>query len=234
MPSDRQDRADLVDLPIPGVRDVLEESDLRQHDRDHDDLEQEADPPRQVGGDEPAEQRPDRRGDRGRRTDQRVGLLLRGAFEVAVDERLHRGQQQRGAEAADDRPEDDDRGQALRERHRQRADRVRHEAQHVCALAADEVTDLAADQDERGGDQRLERDRRLDAADRRVEIVAPPRRSRRSSATCRRPARTSPSPAAARAAGSPRPRRRRRSRCHSWHRTVEPWADRAQPWGLRL
>ena len=129
------------------------------------------DPPRQVGGDEAAEQRSDRGGDRRRGADQRVGLLLRGAFEVAVDQRLHRGQQQRRAEPADDRPEDDDRGQALGEGHRQRADRVAEQAQHVRPLAADQVADLAADQDERGRHERLERDRRLHAADRRVQIV---------------------------------------------------------------
>ena len=36
--------------------------------------------------------------------DQRVDLLLRRALEVAVDQRLHRGQQQRCAEAADRSP----------------------------------------------------------------------------------------------------------------------------------
>ena len=152
----------------------------RQHDRDDDVLEQEPDAPRQVGGDEAAEQRSDRGGDRGRGTDQGVGLLLRRAFEVAVDQRLHRGQQERRAEPADHRPEDDDRGQALGERHRQGADGVAEQTQHVRPLAADEVADLAADQDERGRHQRLERDRRLDAADGRVEIVEPPPRSTRS------------------------------------------------------
>ena len=124
-----------------------------------------------IGGDEAAEERPDRGGDRGRRADQRVRLLLRRSLEVAVDQRLHRRQQQRGAEAADDRPEDDDRGQALGERHRQRADRVRQQTQHVRPLASEQVADLAADQDERGGDQGLERDRALDRAHRRVEVL---------------------------------------------------------------
>ena len=114
---------------------------------------------------------PTRGGDRRRGADQGVGLLLRRSLEVAVDQRLHRGQQQRRAEPADDRPEDDDRGQALGQRHRQGADGVAEQAQHVGALAPDEVADLAADQDERRGDQRLERDRGLDAADGRVEIV---------------------------------------------------------------
>ena len=158
-------------LPRSRVRHVADEPDAGQHDRDDDDLEQEPDAPRQVGGDEAAEQRPDRGGDRGRGPDQRVDLLLRRSFEVAVDQGLHRGQQQRGAEPTDDRPEDDDRGQALGERHRQGADGVAEQTQHVGALAPDEIADLAADQDERGRHQRLERDRRLDAADGRVEIL---------------------------------------------------------------
>ena len=103
--------------------------------------------------------------------DQRVGLRPRRPLEVPVDQGLHRGQQQRRPEAADDRPEDDDRGQALRERHRQRADRIGQQTQHVGPLAPDQIADLAADQDERGRHQRLERDRRLDAAHGRVEIV---------------------------------------------------------------
>ena len=61
--------------------------------------------------------------------------------------------------------------EALGEGHRQRADGVAEQAEHVGPLAADQVADLAADEDERGRDQRLERDRRLDAADRRVEVL---------------------------------------------------------------
>ena len=136
-PHDGQARADRVDLPRSRVRDVLEEPDLRQHDRDDDGLEQEADAPGQVGGDEPSEQRPDRGGDRRRRSDERIGLLLCRSLEVAMDQGLHRRQQERGAEAADDRPEDDDRRQALGERHRQRADRIRQQTQHVRPLASE-------------------------------------------------------------------------------------------------
>ena len=170
-PDHGQDRAAQVDLPLPRVRDVLEQPELRQHDRDDHGLEQEADAPRQVGGDEAAEERADRGGDRGRRSDERIGLLLRRPLEVAVDEGLHRGQQQRGAEAADERPEHDDRRQALGERHRHRADRVAEETQDVRPFASEQVTDLAADQDERRRHQRLERDRALDGAHRRVEVL---------------------------------------------------------------
>jgi len=96
----------------------------REDDCDHDDLEQEGDAPREVGGDEPAEQRADGRGDGRGRADERVDLRTELALEVAVDQRLHRRQQERRAKPAHDRPEDDDRGEPLGQRHRNPADRV--------------------------------------------------------------------------------------------------------------
>ena len=171
MPTHREDRADHVDLPRPGVGHVVDELDLGQHDRDHDDLEPEADAPREVRGHEATEQRPDRGRDRGSGADQRVGLRPSRALEVPVDQGLHRGQQQRRPEPADDRPEDDDRGQALGERHRQGSDRVGEQPEHVGPLAPDQIADLAADQDERSRHQRLQRDRGLNAAHGRVEIL---------------------------------------------------------------
>ncbi len=91
--------------------------------------------------------------------------------EVAVDQGLHGGQEEGGAEPAEDRPEENHRDQGLRERHRQGAEGVGEQTDHVGPFAPDEVPDLAVDQDERGGDQRLERDRRLDAARRGAEIL---------------------------------------------------------------
>ena len=132
---------------------------------------EERDPPRQVGGDEPSQQGPHRRGDCRRRPHQRVRLLLRRALEVAVDQRLHRGQQERRTQSTDDRPEDDDRSQALSERHGQCAGGVGEQSQHIRPLPADQIAHLAADQDECGRDQRLQCDRRLDAAHRGVEIL---------------------------------------------------------------
>ena len=73
---DRQHRADDVDAARPGVGDVVDQPDLAQHDGDDHHLEREADPPRQVRGDEAAEQRPDGGGDGRRGADQGVGLLL--------------------------------------------------------------------------------------------------------------------------------------------------------------
>src|SRR3954462_7631539 len=102
---------------------------------------------------------------------QRGGARLRGALKVAVDERLHRRQEQRRAEPADDGPEHDDCGEALGDRHGQGADRVAEEAQDERALASDEVADLAPDQDERGRHEGLERDGALHAAHGRVEVL---------------------------------------------------------------
>ena len=167
----RQQRADDVDVARAGVGHVLDRPQAAEDDRDHDDLEQEPDAPRQEGGQEAADQRPDGGGDRRRGADQRVGLLLRRALEVAVDQRLHRRQQQRRAEPADDRPEHDDRRQALSERHRQGAQRVAEQTEDEGPLAPDEVADLAPDQDERRRHERLERDRALHAADGRVEVL---------------------------------------------------------------
>ena len=168
---DREDRTDRVDLSRSRVRHVLDVPDPEKDDGDDQELQPEADPPREERRDEATEQRPDRRRDGRRRPDERVDLLLRLTPEVAVDQRLHRGHQQRCAEPADQRPEDDDREDALSEGHRQGARRVPAETDDVGAFAADQVADLAADQDERRRHQRFERDRRLDGADGGVQVV---------------------------------------------------------------
>ena len=171
MPRTESDGPDDVDAPVAGVGHLADQPAAEQDPGDDDRLEHEADAPRQERGQGAADERPDRCRDRARGADQRVHLGLHLALEVAVDQRLHRGQIERGAEAADDGPEDDDRGKALREHHRDGAQRVEDEAGHVGPLAAEEVAQLAADQDEGGRDERLERDRRLNAADGRVEIL---------------------------------------------------------------
>ena len=100
------------------------------------------------------------------------------------------------------RAQNTDRRQPLGQRHRHRADGVAEQAEYVGPLAAEEIPDLAADQDERGRHQRLERDRGLNTADRGVKISHHrERRSTHSSTGYPRPARTSPSPAGAPAVG---------------------------------
>jgi hypothetical protein len=171
IPTTERAAPDQVDAPVSCVGDVADKLDAGQHDRDHDRLEQERHPPRQVGGDEAPEQRPDRGGYGCRGPDEGIYLLLSRTLEVAVDQRLHRRQQQRRADPAQHRPEDHDRDQVLCQRHRHSAYGVAQQPQHVCPFAAEEIADLAADQDERGRHKCLERDRRLHSADGRAEIV---------------------------------------------------------------
>jgi hypothetical protein len=58
----------------------------------------------------------------------------------------------------------------LPDHHRKSAGRIKNQTDHIGTLAAKEVADLAADQDEGSGHQRLDCHRRLNAAHRRVEI----------------------------------------------------------------
>jgi len=81
------------------------------------------------------------------------------------------GSRKRSAQPTKHCPEDDDRGQALGERHRKGTDGVAEQTQNVGALAAEEIADLAAYQDERGGHKRLERDRGLDTADGCADVL---------------------------------------------------------------
>ena len=60
--------------------------------------------------------------------------------------------------------------QVLGQDHGQGAHRVAQQPEDVGQLAADEVADLAADEDERGRDEGLEGDGRLDAADGGVQV----------------------------------------------------------------
>ena len=166
-----QSGSDAVDLPRARIRDIAYQPDLSEHHRDDHDLEHESDAPRQIRRDEAAEQRPDSGGDRGSGADQGIRPFHRGALEVPMNQGLHRWQQQRRAKPPDDRPEHEDRGQALCQRHGECADRVRDQANDVRAFAPDEVGHLAACQDERGRHERLDCDRCLHAADGRVEVV---------------------------------------------------------------
>jgi hypothetical protein len=149
----------------------VDELEAREHDGDDHCFAGECHAPGEEGRDEAAQQRADSGGNRGSGTHKRIRLPLHRPCEVAVDEGLHRREQERCAEAADDRPEDHDREQVLRQRHRHRAGGVAQQAEHVRAFAPEQVADLARDQDERRRHERLQRDRRLDAARGRVEVV---------------------------------------------------------------
>ena len=82
----RQHRADHVDTLRPVVGRVSHEPDPGKDDPDDDQLQEESHPPGQVRRDETAEERTDRRRDRGRCADQRIDPRPGRALEVAVDE----------------------------------------------------------------------------------------------------------------------------------------------------
>jgi hypothetical protein len=102
-PDDGERRADRVDLPRSRVRDVLDEPDAQEDDHDDHVFRQEADAPRQVGGEDAAEEGRRRRRSRPPRRPGPAPCAAR-VPRSSLDERLHRGQQQRGAELPDHRP----------------------------------------------------------------------------------------------------------------------------------
>ena len=130
-----------------------------------------ADPPRQVGRDEAAEQWPDGGGNGRGGADQGIDLLLGGPSKLPWMSDCMAGSSSEAPSPPMIAQKMIIAVRALREGHGDRADRVAAQPEHVGALAADEIADLAADQDERRRDQRFERDGRLDAAHCRVEVV---------------------------------------------------------------
>ena len=170
-PDHRESRADSIDRPIARIRHVADTPRPRQHGQDDQALHKKPGAPREDSRDEASQQRPDRGRDRSRGADQRKDPRTLLPLEVAVDQRLHRREVERGAETPDDSPENDDRAQALREDHRTRPNQIEEQAGDKGALPAEEIADLAADQDERGRHQRLDRHRRLDPAHRRIQVV---------------------------------------------------------------
>ena len=143
-----------------------------EEDRDDDqDLAGEDVAPREVGGEEAADDRPDRDRDRGGRGDQTVGARPFAGGEVGGDEGDDRGQDQGGAEALQARPADQQDPQVRCQRGDQRSGPVDHAADREGAAAAEDLADLAAGDHEGGHHQRVEGDRGLDAGDARVEVL---------------------------------------------------------------
>ena len=167
--TDSTDPSD-VNASVAGIGHLTDQPAAKQHAGDDDRLEHKSDTPRKQRGQESSDEGTDRRGDGTRGADHRKDLRLHLPLEVAVDERLHRREIERSTEAPDHRPEDDDGGQTLREHHREGAGGIEDEAGDVRPLAAKEVTELAANQDEGGRDQGLQGHRRLDPADGGVEV----------------------------------------------------------------
>ena len=127
--------------------------------------------PREVRRAEAADQRADRNGNRARRRHEPVGGGSPLGREVTGNEGDDGRQDQRRADALEQRPAEQQYGQALRERRRQRAAAVDHAPDRERALPADDRADLGARDHQRGHDQRVGRDRALDAGHGRAHVL---------------------------------------------------------------
>ena len=152
-------------------RRVLDAAREDEKDDDDDDLADEHVAPGGVGGDEAADERPDGDRHRGRRGDEAVGLRPGLDREVAGHQRDDRRHDQRGADALEERPADDEDREARRERRGQRAGGVDDAADGEGAAAADDAADLAAGDHQAGHHQRVQGDGRLDAGDRGAHVL---------------------------------------------------------------
>ena len=127
--------------------------------------------PRAVGRRRAADQRPGGHRDRSGGGDQAVRLRPRLGSEVPGDEGHDRRHDQRGADAFEERPADDQHGEVRGEAGGQRADAVDHAADRERPATADDRADLPARDHERGHHQRVEGDGGLDAGDGRAHVV---------------------------------------------------------------
>ena len=151
-----------------------------EDDRDDEHLAGEHPPPRGVRREQAADQRTGGHGDGPGGRHQAVGARAVLAPEVGGDQGDDRGHDQGRPDALEQRPADDEHGQAGREGGGERPDAVDHAADRERPLAADDLADLAAGDHQRGHDQRVQGDGRLDAGDRRCPRPRPPSRSTRS------------------------------------------------------
>ncbi len=147
---------------------------LAGHEQDEggdEDLADEHDPPRELGRRPTAHDRTDRDPGTGDATDHRVGRLAAGAFEVAGDQRRERREDERGADAFEDRPSQRQDGHRLRRRGQRRAARIDDQADDERPSTADDVADLGAGEDQHRHHQAVEGDDGLDRGHRGVEVL---------------------------------------------------------------
>ncbi len=174
--------------------------------------------PREVRRREAADQRADGDRDRTGGRDQPVGRGPALDREVAGDERDDRGQDQRRADALEERPAEQQHRQVRGDRGRERAAAVDHAADRERALAADDRADLGAGDHQRRHHERVRGDRALDPGRRSCRRPSRRSRSRRSSPSCRASSGTARPRASAGRAGYPNELcrlRRLRSSCAS-------------------
>ena len=136
-----------------------------------DDLAREHPAPGEVRRAEAADQWPDRDRDGARRSDEAVRGRAARLGEVAGDERDDRRQDQRGADALEEGPADQQDGEARRQRRRQRPCAVDHAADRERPLAADDRPDLGAGDHQRRHHERVGGDRALDPGHGRSDVL---------------------------------------------------------------
>ena len=163
-------RADEVELRLRLRRRVGDPAGEDQ-DRDHDQHLAGEDPaPGEIGREDAADQRPDRNRDRPRGCNHPVRGRAAGDREVPGDERDDRGQDQRRADALEERPAEEQHVEVGCDRGRERAAAVDDAADREGPLAADDRADLRADDHQRRHHQRVGGDRALDPGHRRVDV----------------------------------------------------------------
>ena len=167
----REHRTDVVQLGALLDRRIGDAARQKQ-DREHDhDLSCEHPAPREVRRAEAPDQRPDRDRDGARSRDEPVGRGPALGREVPGNEGDDGRQDQRRADALEERPAEEQHGQALRDRRRERAAAVDHAADREGALPTDYRPDLRAGDHQHRHHERVGGDRSLDAGHRRAHVL---------------------------------------------------------------
>ncbi len=168
----REHAAHPVQLRLGALTVRLRQQPRAQQDRDRDEyLADEHHPPAQLGGGPAAEDGADCDPGAGDAAQHAVGDRPVGTLVVAGDERNERRQHERRADPLQDRPAQHQGGDAPRRGGQAGAGRVDAHPNHERAPPAEDVSELAAGQHQRGHRQRVERDHRLDRGDGRVEVL---------------------------------------------------------------
>ena len=169
----RQERAERIERTRRVRWDRIRDPAAEQHDqRDHEGLKDECGPPTDRGRDQPADQWSCGGADAAHPADDPERAGTRG--EIAEPQRredVHGRDQQRRADALQYGVTQDQHAEPRSHRAQQRADAVQHQTGGEAALATPAIGQLAARDHEDRHDQQEQRDRRLDALDRRIQVL---------------------------------------------------------------
>ena len=168
----RERHAHDVELRAPlGCR-RLRDLFAQEQDADHDHgLGGEHVTPRELRRHPAADQRAGGDRDRGDPAEQRVRQRALAALIGGGRERRDRRHHEHGTEPLDAGPADQQHGEVRAQRRRERPEPVDRQPERERAVGAQDVAELRPEQHERRHHQRVQRDRRLHALDRRVEVL---------------------------------------------------------------